>query len=72
MSKHDPDLHLIKAHDTLGEALDLVDGLYLAGCSLGSAEERRAISSIAGLASTRIRKAQRRIDRYREAQQVGP
>jgi hypothetical protein len=60
------DLKLIDAHDVLGEALDLVEGIYLAGSGLGSRQERRAITQMASLAASRIEKAQRKIDRYRE------
>jgi hypothetical protein len=71
MSKSDPGVHLMRAHDVLGEALDLVEGIGLAGLALEtSSDERRSITFIASLASTRIRKAQRRIERYCDAQRA--
>jgi hypothetical protein len=60
------DLKLIRALDALSAALDLVEGIYLAGSGLASRQERRAIIQMASLAASRIEKAERKIDRYRE------
>lgn len=65
------DLKLIRALDALSVASDLVEGIYLAGCGLGSRQERGAIIRLAALASSRIGKAKRKIDQARAAEREG-
>jgi hypothetical protein len=64
------DLHLMEAHDVLGDALDLVYAIDLIGHGIrgvhGMSDEARAITGAAWLVEKRIKKAQRKIDRYRE------
>lgn len=60
------DLKLINAHDALSAACDLVEGIYLAGSGISCANESSAIIQMAALALTRMEKAKRKIDRYRE------
>jgi hypothetical protein len=64
------DVKLISAHDTLGDALDLVYAIDLIGHGIrdmhGMSNEARAITGAASLIEKRIKKAQRKIDSYRE------
>jgi hypothetical protein len=64
------DVKLIRAHDILGDALDLVYAIDLIGHGIrdlhGMSEEARAITGAASLIEKRIKKAQRKIDSHRK------
>jgi hypothetical protein len=68
------DVKLMRAHDILGDALDLVYAIDLIGHGIrdvhGMSDEARAITGAASLIEKRIKKAQRKIDSYREKDAV--